>query len=93
MDMRRSISVVAAGAVLTGGLLGGVALGAGAASAAPKISCVGEICKNRGDQWGIGHGQYRCPNGIVYPSIAIVPPRGTAAVFPARCNPAPNLYF
>ena len=81
------------GAGLSMGVLaGGVTVGAGDADAAPRITCKGSICTNKGNDWGIGHGTFRCPNGIKYPSIAIVPPRSKAAVFPAYCQGPPNLY-
>ena len=93
MSMRRIATILATAGVVGSGLLGATTLAAGEAAAGPQITCTGAICKNRGDVIGIGFGQYRCPNGIVYPSIAIVPPRGTAAVFPANCSPMPNLDY
>ncbi|PWD43712.1 hypothetical protein ACN93_07695 [Gordonia paraffinivorans] len=75
-------------AVGTGGSVPGV----GSASAAPLITCAGAICTNHGNTWGIGYGRHQCSNGLSYPSIAVVPPHGTAAVLPANCGPATPLY-
>lgn len=76
------------------GVAVGLALhpGVGAASATPMVVCAGAVCTNHGDTVGIGYGNYRCPNGFAYPSIAIVPPHSTMPVIPANCGPGPLLY-
>ena len=92
--MNRRIATFLAGAGLCAGLgVATTAVGAGEAAAAPLITCAGSICTNHGDTIGIGFGNYTCPNGIVYPSIAIVLPHSSAPVYPATCTPAaPGLY-
>lgn len=66
--------------------------GSGSADAAPQVSCAGSICTNHGDQPGVGFGNYRCPNGVVYPSFAVVLPHSSAFVFPANCAGPNSLY-
>ncbi|WOC11476.1 hypothetical protein [Gordonia sp. MP11Mi] len=91
--MNRRVRTMIAGAGLFAGIAAAAAFGGvGEAAAAPNVVCAGSICHNHGDTVGIGYGNYTCPNGIVYPSIAVVMPHSTAAVFPANCSPAPSLY-
>ncbi|GAA1463272.1 hypothetical protein [Williamsia maris] len=73
-------TAAAAAAALTAG-------GPATASPGPQISCAGARCTNTGDTVGIGFGTYTCPNGIGYPSVAIVFPHRTAPVYPANCTP------
>ncbi|GED99146.1 hypothetical protein [Gordonia crocea] len=87
MSLTRRLALTAA----TVGVTAGTLLSAGTAGAAPLIHCKGALCTNRGDSVGIGHGMYACPNGLQYPSIAIVPPHSSAWVFPANCG-QPRLY-
>ncbi|GAA1458388.1 hypothetical protein [Williamsia maris] len=82
---RRIAAGIAAGAAAAAFTL--AAAGPAAAGPGPQISCAGPRCTNTGDTVGIGFGTYTCPNGIGYPSIAIVFPRSTASVYPANCNP------
>lgn len=91
--MSRRVRTMIAGVGLFAGV-GAAAVfgGSGEAAAAPNVVCAGSICHNHGDVAGFGFGNYTCPNGIVYPSIALVMPHSSAAVFPANCSPAPSLY-
>ncbi|MEO9329482.1 hypothetical protein [Gordonia aurantiaca] len=89
---KKAIHVLAAVGVAAAIGTGASVAGAGTASATPLITCAGAICTNHGDTWGIGYGNHRCPNGLTYPSIAVVPPHGTAAVLPANCGPVSPQY-
>lgn len=88
--MVRTLSGIGIGVMLSAGAA--LAAGTGQADAAPNIHCAGQICHNYGDQIGIGFGTYQCPNGIQYPSFAVVPPFATAAVYPANCGGVKSLY-
>lgn len=81
--IRRVITGAAVGAVVA---VAGV-VGSAPASAGPAISCAGPRCTNVGDTVGLGFGTFTCPNGIAYPSVAIVWPHSSSYVYPANCNP------
>lgn len=88
MSLTRGLTLAAASLTVAAGAV----LSPTPADAAPLIHCKGALCTNRGDTVGIGHGMHTCPNGLQYPSIAIVPPRASAWVFPANCGGPGNLY-
>ncbi|WP_035719566.1 hypothetical protein [Gordonia shandongensis] len=92
MKKRLTGAVLALGIAGGASLVAGATVGSGEAAAMPYIVCSGAACTNYGDMPGIGMGQYRCPNGLVYPSIAVVMPHSTAPVMPVNCPSPPNLF-
>lgn len=78
---------VLAAAAMAAGIAGATVIGAAPAAAGPAISCAGPRCTNVGDTIGLGYGTFTCPNGISYPSVAIVWPHSTSYVYPANCTP------